>query len=445
MFDIILAIDLNNGLGLNKTIPWHLPQDLNLFNTKTQNSSIIIGRKTLESLPKINLTNRNLITISSLKKENIVSKNEYKLCSSFEEALEEAEKYDRHSYIAGGAQLFEYIIKKHYERINIFHLSVINDVYDCDTYLPSFNHLFLIQSLIQYDNFIHYELIKCSSEYGENQYIQLIRDVLSEGERRVCRNGVTISSFGKNLKFDLRNGFPLLTTKKMFTRGIIEELLFFIRGDTNSKILEEKGINIWKGNTSREFLDSIDMKDREEGDMGPMYGYQWRHFNANNDNRGIDQLRNVVDLIKRDPTSRRILMTDYNPEQAHLGVLFPCHSIIIQFYVQNEYLDMYCFNRSSDLGLGLPFNIASSSLLLMLVSKLTNLNPRYFILSLGDSHIYEEHIEAINEQIKRIPYSFPHLRLPDINDLCDIDNLNASDFELINYQSHNKVLMDMKP
>jgi thymidylate synthase len=264
----------------------------------------------------------------------------------------------------------------------------------------------------------------------------------------------------------------------MFLKGIIEELLFFIRGDTNSKILEEKGINIWKGNTSREFLDANGFKDRKEGEMGPMYGAQWRYFNsiyrrkyneeklidnddlfqfidAINSSRidigyntdlpdfNYDQLKFVINEIKTNPTSRRILMTSFNPAQVKQGVLWPCHSITLQFYVQDEFLDMFCFCRSQDIGLGTGFNIASSSLLLMLISKLTNLTPRYMNISMGDAHIYADHIEPIRYQLDRLPYVFPTLILPEFTTLEDVEKLTFNDFKLMDYNYYPTIKMPM--
>jgi thymidylate synthase len=249
----------------------------------------------------------------------------------------------------------------------------------------------------------------------------------------------------------------------MFIKGIIEELLFFIRGDTNSKLLEEKGINIWKGNTSLDFLEQIGLsKEYKEGIMGPMYGYQWRYFNSpydlsqfvpvniqfNNDfikhpKYGVDQLKNVINEIKNNPTSRRILLTTYNPAQANDGVLYPCHSITIQFYVQDGFLDMFCYNRSSDTGLGLPFNIASSSLFLMIIAKLTLLTPRYFNLSLGDAHMYADHVKPLLEQIIRMPYKSPTIELPDFKTLEEVEKLKFENFKLQNYNCYSSVKMSM--
>tara|TARA_Y100000385_G_C12699122_1_gene469754 strand:- start:66 stop:629 length:564 start_codon:yes stop_codon:yes gene_type:complete len=175
--------------------------------------------------------------------------------------------------------------------------------------------------------------------------------------------------------------------------------------------------------------------------MGPMYGYQWRNYNAPYDEEkaspkcvGYDQLYEVINKIKNDPGSRRILLTDFNPIQANDGVLFPCHSIIIQFYVDNGFLDMFCFNRSSDLFHGLPFNIASSALFQTMIAQITGLTARKFVLSLGDSHIYQSHYDVVKEQINRIPYKFPSLKInKDINSIKDIEELEYSDIKIENY------------
>ena len=254
------------------------------------------------------------------------------------------------------------------------------------------------------------------------------------------------------MTYDLRSGFPLLTTKKMFLRGILEEFIFFLKGETDSTELSEKKVRIWEGNTTEEFIRNRGL-DYAQGVMGPMYGYQWRFFNADYQidtngkplppSGGVDQLANVIELIKNDPDSRRILMTAYNPEQAEQGVLYPCHSITIQFYVDEDFLDMFCYNRSNDAFHGVPFNIASSSLLLMVVAKLTGKIPRFFHMTMGDTHIYSEHLKQVEEQISRIPFRFPTLNIPDIHTLADLENLQSSDFILSEYQCHPAIKAEM--
>jgi thymidylate synthase len=228
-----------------------------------------------------------------------------------------------------------------------------------------------------------------------------------------------------------------------------------MRGDTDSNKLQNIGINIWKNNTSRSFLDGLNMHDRKEGVMGPMYGYQWRHFNASYDENkacnvesGVDQLQNVIDMLKNDPFSRRIMMTTFNPAQLHLGVLPPCHSIVSQFYVSIvncvTYLDMFCYNRSQDVFLGTPFNIASSALLLTIISKIANMIPRYLYMSLGDIHIYDNHFDAVNVQLKNIPYQMPNVSISDkIKSLQDVESLSFNDFSLVDYKSHDVIKAHM--
>lgn len=451
-FDVILAIDENYGIGKNNFIPWRCPKDLQIFKNKTQNSIIIVGRNTAQSLPY--LVNRTVFCVSTSLSAYYSSnhKNNMSIFSTFEEALLKAKDTGFKIFVVGGAVLYNYVFSNHLDKIGVVHVSYIKGIYDCDTLLSdsSVNILknFSVVSIEEYENFIHFEYRY--TKYSEEQYLTLVRDVLKNGNRRESRNGAIISCFVKHLKFDLRDGFPLLTTKKMFLRGIIEELLFFIRGETDSKILEDKNVNIWKGNTSREYLDSIGKTERREGVMGPMYGYQWRNFNALYDEEtgkaiipGIDQLSNVINLLRNNPTSRRIIMTTYNPDQVDDGVLPPCHSIVLQFYSSDGFLDTFCYNRSSDIGLGLPFNIASTSLLILLIGKLTGLNPRYFDLSLGDAHIYENHQNSLIEQINRRQYTFPTISLPDIRNLEDLDRLSSKDFVLNNYRFHPPVSMSM--
>jgi thymidylate synthase len=228
----------------------------------------------------------------------------------------------------------------------------------------------------------------------------------------------------------------------MFFRGIVEELLFFLRGETDSKILEAKNINIWRGNTSREFLDKHGFTHREEGDMGPMYGYQWRRFNG--DSEKGDQLREVIHLLRHEKESRRILMTDYNPLQAKQGVLFPCHSIIIQFYVEGGYLDMFVYNRSSDTFLGLPFNIASSALLLEIIAKTVGLQARHLHMTLGDVHLYKNHLDVALSQLELIPCVLSRLTIKARLDCVEhIDNLRYEHFYLDGYVSHPSIKAEM--
>ena len=293
----------------------------------------------------------------------------------------------------------------------------------------------------------------------EIAYLDILRDLITKGNERQTRNSITKSLFSRNLTFDLKNSFPLLTTKKMFFRGIFEELMFFIRGNTNTKILEERGVKIWKDNTTRTFLDNVGLNHYQEGDMGPMYGYQLRFFNANykdcNDNylnKGVDQLKYVIDTILKDPFSRRIIMTTFNPAQMKEGCLFPCHSLMIQFYIREEndiyYLSQQNYIRSNDIFLGNPYNIASFALMSYLlchhlnyITKSNKYKPDMLYITLGDYHLYKDHYEAAQEQINRTPYPFPQLNIKKYHD--NIEDYEYEDIEMINYMYHPAIKTQM--
>lgn len=444
MAELIVCVDKKYGIGKDDKLPWKCKEELALFKQKTMGKIIVMGRKTVENLPK--LEGRTIMCLTRNKQERIPTRNVVTYIHSMEEILE-IPNWKENIIFAGGASIYKQAIKN--GMVKRVYLSQLKNTYECDTW---FNGDWLIEFVVSSvelrEEFIHYTMEHTS--HGEYQYLQLLEKTLSS-ERRIGRNGSTYSNFFNTITFDINNGYPLLTTKKMFLKGIVEELLFFLCGKTDSKILENKGVNIWKGNTSREFLDSINMSDRREGVMGPIYGYQWRHFGAEYDEvyakpleKGIDQLANVINLIKTDPYSRRIIMTTYNPAQVGDCVLPPCHSLIIQFYVTDEViLDMTCYNRSQDLFLGTPFNIASSALLLILVGKLTGKIPRFLHMILGDTHIYDNHIEQVKEQIDRQPYKFPDLIIPNISCLEDLENLSYNDFKLENYYPHDAIKAEM--
>lgn len=285
----------------------------------------------------------------------------------------------------------------------------------------------------------------------EENYLALMKTVITKGVDKSDRTGVgTKSIFGSQLRFSLAdNSLPLLTTKKMFLKGIIEELLFFIRGETNTKILEEKGVNIWKGNTSREFLDKRGLTYLPEGSMGKGYGFQWRNFGGTADwefypkGIGIDQLQNAFNLIKTDPNSRKIIISAWNPQQLDEMVLEPCHCFV-QFYVHDGKLSLHWYQRSVDTFLGLPFNIASYALFTIIMAKATGLKPHEIIFSGGDVHIYNNHIRQVTEQLIREPYDFPKIKInKDVSSIEDIEKLKFEDFELVGYKYHPAIKAEM--
>ena len=253
------------------------------------------------------------------------------------------------------------------------------------------------------------------------QYLDLLTHVLEHGTGKKDRTGTgTISTFGYQMRFDLSAGFPLLTTKKLHVRSIIYELLWFLRGDTNTRFLNEHGVSIWN-----EWAD-------EKGELGPVYGYQWRSWPAA-DGRHIDQIAAVVESIRNNPASRRHLVSAWNVGELDNMALPPCH-ILFQFYVAAGKISCQLYQRSADIFLGVPFNIASYSLLLMMMAQVTGLRPGEFIHTLGDAHIYLNHLDQVNTQLTREPRALPSVRLnPEIDSIFDF---SYQDFSIENYNPH---------
>ncbi|HVL36536.1 MAG TPA: thymidylate synthase [Burkholderiales bacterium] len=255
----------------------------------------------------------------------------------------------------------------------------------------------------------------------ESRYLELLGEVLERGARKTDRTGTgTLSVFGRQLRFQLDPGFPLLTTKKLHLKSIIYELLWFLRGDTNVRWLQERGVTIWD-----EWAD-------EAGNLGPVYGYQWRHWRAP-DGREIDQIAQVVQSLKAKPDSRRHLVSAWNPADVDRMALPPCHALF-QFYVADGRLSCQMYQRSADLFLGVPFNIASYALLTRMVAQVTGLAAGEFILTLGDAHLYLNHLDQAREQLARTPRPFPRMRLnPAVRELLEF---RYEDFTVEQYEPH---------
>ena len=253
------------------------------------------------------------------------------------------------------------------------------------------------------------------------QYLDLLRDVLENGVDKMDRTGIgTRSVFGRQMRFDLNKGFPLMTTKKMHLKSIIYELLWFLKGDTNVKYLQEHGVRIWN-----EWAD-------ENGDLGPVYGSQWRNWNG----EGIDQIAEVIEKLKKTPNDRRMIVSAWNVGKIAQMHLPPCH-MMFQFYVANNKLSCMLYQRSCDMFLGVPFNIASYALLTMMIAQVCGYELGEFIHTLGDTHIYHNHFDQVREQLSHTPYELPQMRInPEVK---DINDFKYEDFELVNYKSYEAI------
>jgi thymidylate synthase len=293
-----------------------------------------------------------------------------------------------------------------------------------------------------------------SSQHEEYQYLNLIENILKNGFLENTRNGNTKSIFGASMRFSLTNNkIPILTTKKTAWKTCLKELLWFIKGDMDNKLLQSQGVHIWDGNTTNEFMTSRGLSDYPEGKLGPLYGYQWRNFNApydkesgmcRDDGNGIDQLQQIIDQLKDPNTrnSRRLVMSAWNPCQLDEMVLPPCH-ILCQFNVHDgNKLSCSLYQRSCDEFLGIPFNIASYSFLTHLIAKHCDLEPYEFIHFMGNCHIYDDHFKQVETQLERKPFEFPTLEIINIRD--NINDYLIDDFKVTNYKHHEAIKGNMR-
>lgn len=288
--------------------------------------------------------------------------------------------------------------------------------------------------------------------HEENQYLKLITHILDNGTMENGRNGNALTVFGGAMHFDLNNGkIPLLTTKKVAWKTCLKELFWFIKGDTNNEHLQQENVKIWNANASREFLDSRGLQNLRENDLGPVYGHQWRSFNAKYSDcdedysgKGVDQLKYIIDNLKNPETrnSRRLVMSAWNPCQLDEMALPPCH-VMAQFNVcGGNRLSCALYQRSGDVGLGVPFNIASYSFLTHIIAKHCGLEADQFVYYLGNCHIYDDHIEKLREQSLREPLPFPTVEI--VRKHENIEDYEMNDFVLNDYKSHKPIKMDMR-
>jgi dihydrofolate reductase/thymidylate synthase len=498
-FDIIVAVDKTNGIGSHDVetnsfnIPWKIKGELEYFRTKTtltelpgRKNAVIMGRNTWNSIPKKYrpLPNRVNIVLTS----DTTQTDEYYRATSLDEALNIANNLQEveNVFVIGGKKLYEESLT--HKMLRFVFVTKIDDDFKCNINL-NMNPMHLIEldsissnllnestgNLVSttFYKYQHVNNLHTSTRHPEYQYLDLLRKIMYKGNERPTRNAITKSLFGYHIVFDLRpidkslsdDGwcvFPQITTRSMGIKGAIEELKLFMSGSSDSKILEKKNINFWKGNTTREFLDSVGLEHLEEGDLGMLYPIQWRAFGVqkyegkavNHVGKGFDQLQYVIDTLKKDPYSRRIIMISYNPAQMKECPIFPCHSIVIQFYLDNDQtLSIHMYQRSADLVVGKPTNFQTTTLLLLTIINIINNSSDYTgpkfrpgdaLFSGGDAHIYEQHYDVVKEQLTRKPFPFPKIKI--MKNITSLDEINNIDFKDIVYkdkQSHPALKAEM--
>lgn len=488
----IVAMNNSRSIGYKNDLIYRIPAELKHFKNitskteyKTIPNMIVMGRNTFESMNSKPLNGRFNCVISS-KSKHLNSKNNFPNLRFFPNIStlmnysEEFQKSYHNMFICGGESIYKYFIDN-----NLLDSMIITHIDDDrnlenDTKFPIFNNFSCISSQLHQEIpakyipkdepiFLNYTInhyipnykiqnlcidadnksLEVDKSHDEYKYLDALSDIMKTGNLRKSRNSETISKFGVDLRFNISKSFPLLTTKKVYWNGVIKELLWFLNAETDSIKLSNNKVKIWDGNSSREFLDSIGLTNNREGDCGPIYGYQWRHFNApyktcddDYSDKGVDQLQNIIDLIKNDPMSRRMIMSAWNPCQLEEMALPPCH-VLCQFHVSNN-TRLHCalYQRSGDVGLGVPFNIASYAFLTHIIAHICELEAYEFVHILGNAHIYTEHKDALLGQLENKLYEFPTMEF--VRKIDNIDDVKFEDIKINNYKHSSTVKMSMK-
>jgi dihydrofolate reductase / thymidylate synthase len=469
--NVIVSINNDNVIGTNNNLLIHSKDDLRNFykiTTETVNdfkNVCIMGWNTWESLPEKNRPLKNRINIIITANHCVKEDDMTIVFRSYDDAISWCNMNDTGKiFLIGGQSIYNNILIS--DKIGLIYITE----YDYDTPSNLRELKFFPDISCRYEEIYSEEVLLECNVYGketpqklnarykiyqnandinreEYEYLSLLNKI-SRLPVSQSRNSEVLSCFGERMVFDLTNGIPLLTSKKMGYKTILRELLWFINGSTDNNKLNDVGVHIWDKNASQEFMTERGL-EYSEGDLGPIYGFQWRHFGAeykdkdsDYNDKGVDQLKYVIDTIKNDPTSRRIIMSAWNPSDLDKMALPPCH-VMCQFNVNqvNNTLDCQLYQRSGDMFLGVPFNIASYSLLTYIIAHLTGYKPGKFIHILGNAHIYTSHLSAINKQLRNSTYKFPTLTIS--NELTNIDNIQESYFTMSNYSSCGRISAKM--
>lgn len=453
----------SRGIGKDGLLPWSkIDEDMRYFRELTTNQTVVMGSKTFFSLPKKSRplpSRRNIVVTRTPRDSRFDPYREEVFFCDLVDARRMISEATSNVFVIGGMQIYEELLPM----CSTVHATVIYDKVSCDKHFPMLDDEFEIANLgevrsstsgVQY-RFARFDRTKDVglSSSADREYARLARSVLrkSLGKVRKDRTGTgTLSIFGEQIRIDVSKYAPLLTTKRVPWKSCIEELLWFMKGQTDANLLKEKGVNIWNGNSSRAFLDKVGLDRLNEGDCGANYSFQWRFFGQEYSNCNtnympytrFDQLNNVLKMIRTTPTSRRIFMSAWNPMDLSNTVLPPCH-VSAQFYVDEGVLSCHVYQRSCDVFLGLPWNIFSYSTLTQILAKMADLVPGELIMSFGDVHLYTDHLEQIKEQLSRAPVCPPVLQIHESVRDKMFEELSIEDFELIEYNSHPSIRAKM--
>lgn len=458
---LIIAISDDNVIGSEKpingsSIPWKISSDMKKFKELTVGNTVVMGRKTWETIPKKfrPLPGRENVVLT--RQLNYVAEGAI-VMHSISDVLDYWKNKSNDLWIMGGKEIYN-LFKEHVDEMHItrIHANLYNSTMVTapnlemngdgipkgffKAYFEAFEqnekneydaHYFVFKKKLDendLDSLRQRAISSIPSEPIDGPYEELLRDILVNGTAKLDRTGTgTISVFGRQIRWDLSKGFPICTTKKVHLKSIIYELLWFIKGSTNIKYLNDNGVRIWN-----EWADS-------NGELGPVYGKQWRSWP---DYKGgtIDQLQEVIDTLRENPDSRRIIVSAWNVADIPNMNLPPCHALF-QFYVANGKLSCQLYQRSADVFLGVPFNITSYALFTMMVAQVCGLELGEFIHTFGDVHIYANHIDQVVTQINRKPYPFPTMKInPNVT---DINDFRFEDFQLVGYQAHSHIKGDV--
>jgi len=485
MYSIIVACQTGEegfGIGKNGKMPWpRLDKDMKKFREVTMGHRVVMGRKTYESIGKPLEGRINVVISRKGPIDGVIVYDSLKTA-----LLECKEKYDKNvkTIVIGGGEIYRQCFEdpELYRNLHLLYMTQLNfeKPYECDTFFPNIlknDEIYekWVEIIEHGETLYNYPIfhddgtitmtppgIPMAGDFSvsrhinreEQNYLDLCKDILDNGEMVDTRPGVKAKScFSRNLRFDVRNGvIPILTTKLVFLRGSLEEILFFTSGKTDAGILKEKGVRIWDGNTTRDFLDKRGLNHYPEGDIGVSYSFQFRHVGAENEykgckedytGKGIDQISDVIAALKSDEPNRRIMINLWNVAHLDKMTLPPCLFCYV-FCRQGEYVSIQAIMRSADLFLGVPFNVTGTTFLLNMVCHLSGRKPKEVSITMVDCHIYENHFSQVKEQIAREPYPFPTLKIKrTAEEIGNIDGFRYEDFEIYNYNPRPAIKGEM--